>query len=129
MMQNSVPKYVLKTEEKVEPTSQVEELKLKGKVKVRIGSQLSIEQKEKQGFALENINNFVEHSEQMSSIDLNIIEHCLEESPKAKPTCQKLQYLKAEQKEAAYQEVERLLNAGFIREVKYPPWLANVIMV
>jgi hypothetical protein len=26
-------------------------------------------------------------------------------------------------------EVQRLLGAGFIREVKYPQWLANVVMV
>jgi hypothetical protein len=26
-------------------------------------------------------------------------------------------------------EVQRLLDAGFIREVKYPQWLANIIMV
>jgi hypothetical protein len=26
-------------------------------------------------------------------------------------------------------EVQRLLDAGFIREVGYPQWLANVVMV
>jgi hypothetical protein len=30
---------------------------------------------------------------------------------------------------AAKVEVQRLLNAGFIREVTYPQWLANVVMV
>ena len=27
------------------------------------------------------------------------------------------------------EEVEKLLDAGFIREVYYPKWLANVVMV
>ena len=27
------------------------------------------------------------------------------------------------------EEVEKLLTAGFIREVFYPEWLANVVMV
>jgi hypothetical protein len=31
--------------------------------------------------------------------------------------------------EAAKVKVQRLLDAGFIREVKYPEWLANVVMV
>jgi hypothetical protein len=31
--------------------------------------------------------------------------------------------------EAAKAEVQRLLDVGFIREVVYPEWLANVIMV
>jgi hypothetical protein len=26
-------------------------------------------------------------------------------------------------------EVQRLLDVGFIREVRYPQWLANVVMV
>jgi hypothetical protein len=26
-------------------------------------------------------------------------------------------------------EVQRLLDAGFIREVTYPQWLANIVMV
>jgi uncharacterized protein YqgQ len=26
-------------------------------------------------------------------------------------------------------EVQRLLDAGFIREVRYPQWLANIVMV
>jgi hypothetical protein len=30
---------------------------------------------------------------------------------------------------AAKVEVQRLLDAGFIREVHYPSWLANVVMV
>jgi hypothetical protein len=31
--------------------------------------------------------------------------------------------------EAAKAEVQCLLDAGFIREVRYPQWLANVMMV
>jgi hypothetical protein len=34
-----------------------------------------------------------------------------------------------EKVKAAKAEVQRLLDASFIREVKYPPWLANTIMV
>jgi hypothetical protein len=31
--------------------------------------------------------------------------------------------------EVAKAEVQRLLNVGFIREVAYPQWLTNVMMV
>jgi predicted DNA-binding transcriptional regulator len=34
-----------------------------------------------------------------------------------------------EKVEAAKAEVQRLLDAGFIRELVYPGWLGNVIMV
>jgi hypothetical protein len=30
---------------------------------------------------------------------------------------------------SAWNEVKRLLSAGVIREVKYPEWLANTVMV
>jgi hypothetical protein len=30
--------------------------------------------------------------------------------------------------EAVKAEVQRLLDAGFIREVTYPQWLANIVM-
>jgi hypothetical protein len=34
-----------------------------------------------------------------------------------------------EKMKVAKAEVQRLLDVGFIREVKYPQWLANIIMV
>jgi hypothetical protein len=34
-----------------------------------------------------------------------------------------------EKVEAVKAEVQRLLDVGFIREVPYPQWLANVVMV
>lgn len=34
-----------------------------------------------------------------------------------------------ERAEGAKQEVQRLLDAGVIRPVQYPDWLANVVMV
>jgi hypothetical protein len=34
-----------------------------------------------------------------------------------------------EKVEAAKPEVQQLLDVGFIREVNYPQWLANVVMV
>jgi hypothetical protein len=34
-----------------------------------------------------------------------------------------------EKVELAKVEVQRLLDVGFIKKVKYPEWLANVIMV
>jgi hypothetical protein len=34
-----------------------------------------------------------------------------------------------EKVEAAKAEVQRMLDVGFIKEVTYPQWLANVMMV
>jgi hypothetical protein len=50
-------------------------------------------------------------------------------NPAVKPKKQKLQKMSEEKVEAAKAKVQRLLDAGFIREVPYPQWLANVVMV
>jgi hypothetical protein len=34
-----------------------------------------------------------------------------------------------ERQQVAQSEVQKLLDAGVIREVQYPEWLANVVMV
>jgi hypothetical protein len=59
----------------------------------------------------------------------DIIEHKLQVNPSTRPRKQKLRKMSDEKVAAAKAEVQRLLDAGFIREVLYPSWLANVIMV
>jgi hypothetical protein len=53
----------------------------------------------------------------------------LQVSPTARPKKQKLHKMFEEKVEAVKADVQRLLDAGFIKEVIYPEWLANVIMV
>jgi hypothetical protein len=62
-------------------------------------------------------------------ISRDIIEHRLQVSPSGGPKKQNLRKMSEEKVEAAKAEVQRLLDAGFIREVVYPLWLANVVMV
>jgi hypothetical protein len=50
-------------------------------------------------------------------------------NPSVKPRKQKLCKMPDEKGAAAKAEVQRLLDVGFIREVLYPSWLANVVMV
>ena len=40
-----------------------------------------------------------------------------------------MQSYTAERNKAVIEEVEKLLEAGFIKEVFYPDWLANVVMI
>ena len=45
------------------------------------------------------------------------------------PVRQKKQVFAQEQDKAIAKEVRKLLEADFIREVYYPDWLVNVVMV
>jgi hypothetical protein len=46
-----------------------------------------------------------------------------------KPKKEKLYKMSEEKVEATKAKVQRLLDTCFIREVIYPQWLANVVMV
>ena len=65
----------------------------------------------------------------MPGIDNKVIEHRLNVDPTRKPIQQKRRVFALERNRAIVEEVEKLLSAGFIREVYYPKWLANVVMV
>lgn len=58
-----------------------------------------------------------------------VITHKLSLFKDARPVSQKKRRLGTEKREAIDEEVRKLLEAGFIREVKYTTWLANVVMV
>jgi len=45
------------------------------------------------------------------------------------PSSRKRRNFAPERNQAIHEEMERLLKAGFIREVDYPQWLANVVLV
>ena len=65
----------------------------------------------------------------MLGIDPSIIVHRLNVSPSFSPICQKKQVFAQKRDKAIAEEVRKLLEANFIREVYYPDWLANVVMV
>ena len=65
----------------------------------------------------------------MGGIDPAVITHKLNVSPSFKPIKQKRRIFAPERQKAINEEVSRLLQAGTIREVEYPEWLANVVPV
>ena len=65
----------------------------------------------------------------MSGIDPSVMVHRLNVSPSFPPIRQNKRVFAQEQDMAIAEEVRKLLEVGFIREVYYPDWLANVVMV
>jgi hypothetical protein len=80
-------------------------------------------------FLHENMDSFAWTHEDMPGIDPKNIVHCLNTSPGASPIKQKRRKFATEWNLAIAKEVEKLLKARFIREVYYPDWLANVVLV
>ena len=65
----------------------------------------------------------------MGGIDPAVITHKLNISLFFKPIKQKRRCFTPERKKAINEEAKKLLQAKAIREVEYPDWLANVVLV
>ncbi|KAI5317523.1 hypothetical protein L3X38_037230 [Prunus dulcis] len=65
----------------------------------------------------------------MSGIDPNIICHRLHVNPDNKPVAQERRNFAPERVAIIKAWIEKLLAAGFIEEVSYSEWLANIILV
>ena len=80
-------------------------------------------------FLKQNKDVFTWKQEDMGGINPVIITHRLNVSPSFKPVKQKKRGFAPKRQKAIKEEVGKLLQAGAIREVEYPEWLANVVLV
>ncbi|KAM2230228.1 hypothetical protein ACFX1S_014657 [Malus domestica] len=80
-------------------------------------------------FLQENTKVFAWSYKDMPDISPDIICHRLSIDPKTKSVRQKRRSYDAERYEAMKAEVEKLKGIGFVREVNYPTWVANVVLV
>ncbi|PKA52991.1 RNA-directed DNA polymerase like [Apostasia shenzhenica] len=58
-----------------------------------------------------------------------VCEHHLNVFQAISPIAQKKRVMARERQDAIKEEINKLLGAGYIREVQYPRWLTNVVMV
>ena len=80
-------------------------------------------------FLKSNQDVFAWTHEDMPGIDPSVIVHRLNVSPSFPSIRQKKRVFALERDQAIAEEVCKLQEANFIREVYYPDWLANVVMV
>ena len=65
----------------------------------------------------------------MLGIDLSIKVYCLNINPKFKPVRKKCRTFNVEHRMVINPEVDKLLQANFIRESQYLEWITNVVLV
>jgi hypothetical protein len=88
-----------------------------------------MEETELLSFLDKNNDIFAWQTSDLMGVRRSIIKHRIQVNPSTKPKKQKLRKMSDEMVAAAKSEVQRLLDVGFIREVQYPSWLVNVVMV
>ncbi|CAL2277495.1 unnamed protein product [Prunus armeniaca] len=119
--------------QQVEPVEDLEMVTLHDDIpdrQVRIGTSLPPEL-HSDLFAFLRLNSvvFTWSYNDMPGISLDIISHRLSINPTVRPIRQKCRAYDPEQYEAMRAKVDKLSTIGFIKEVDYPTWLANVAMV
>ncbi|XP_020412829.1 uncharacterized protein LOC109947303 [Prunus persica] len=98
--------------------------------KARIGSRLSHEEKiELVALLRNNKDVFAWSPSDMPGIDPQILCHRLHVNPAIKPVAQKRRNFAPERVAIVEAGIDKLLAAGFIEEVSYAEWLANVVLV
>jgi hypothetical protein len=65
----------------------------------------------------------------MLGIPRKVAEHALEIRAGSKPVKQCLRRFDEEKRKVIGEEIHKLLEAGFIKEVHHPKWLANPVLV
>ena len=80
-------------------------------------------------FLKNNQDVFAWTHKDMLGINPSVMVHKLNVSPSFLPVRQKKRVFTQERDKAIEEEVRKLLEANFIREVYYPDWLANVVIV
>ena len=120
-------------EELVKPAKDVDDVELveRDLSKVtKVGEELDPSMKEVMAeFLKKSLDIFAWTYDDMLGIDDKVIEHCLNVDLTKKLIQQKRQVFALERNKAVIEEVEKLLIASFIREVFYPEWLTNIVMV
>ncbi|XP_065623514.1 uncharacterized protein LOC136064949 [Quercus suber] len=116
-----------------EPVEELEEITLdesKPERTTRIGTMVGQPVRQAlAAFLRRNQDVFAWSHKDMPGIDPSVMVHKLNVKPATPPVRQKKRVFAHERDLAIAEEVRKLLEAGFIREVYYPEWLANVVMV
>ena len=119
-----------KERDKVEALETVELVEREASKMTRIGTTLSPEMRIMLvQFLKENLDVFAWSHEDMPGISPKVIQHKLNVDLERKPVQQRRRVFALERNQAITNEVNKLLSIGFIREVYYPNWLVNVVLV
>jgi hypothetical protein len=97
---------------------------------VMIGTEVSKEEEDKLlQFLRHNQDVFAWSKSDLTGVHRSIIEHALNTDPKVRPKLQQQRPMSNDRVKSAEAEVQKLLDTRIIREVQYPVWVANVVMV
>ena len=81
------------------------------------------------GVIEKHMNAFAWSASDMPGIDPDFLCHRLSMDHMVRPVRQRRRKFDEEKRKVIHDEAQKLLAAGHIREIQYPEWLANVVLV
>ncbi|GKV20136.1 hypothetical protein SLEP1_g30298 [Rubroshorea leprosula] len=120
-------------EQKAEPVEPVETVPLNPNVPertVKIGTKLTeTERAELLEFLRVNQDVFAWTTDEMTGIPAELTVYKLSTDPTKRPVVQKRRLFGPEKQAAIDEEIQKLLQAGFIKRVEYSKWVSNPVLV
>jgi len=116
-------------EKRPEPAEDVVEREIGGK-RFKLGKSLSQESQDQVVEVIaRHLNTFAWSASDMLGIDPNFLCHRLTMDPQVRLVRQRRRKFNEERHQVIRDETKKLLKAGHIRQIHYPKWLANVVLV
>ena len=96
----------------------------------KLGKSLSrVEHDQVFGVIARHLDAFAWSALDMPGIDPDFLCHRLTMDPKVRPDRHRRRKFNEERRQVIKEEMKKLLSVGHIREIQYPEWLANVVLV
>jgi len=112
-----------------EPARGVVEKEIGGKI-FKLGQSLSRESRDQISEVIaRHLDAFAWFVVDMLDIDPDFLCHHLTMDPSVRPVRQRRRKFNKEKRHVIREETKKLLKVGHIREIQYPKWLANVLLV
>jgi len=112
-----------------QPVDNVVERQIGGKM-FKLGRLLSQEEQDEVAAVISrHLDAFAWSASDMPGIDPDFLCHHVIIDPKVRPVRQRRRKFNEERRLVVQEETKKLLSAGHIREIQYPEWLANVVLV
>ncbi|XP_068487012.1 uncharacterized protein [Phaseolus vulgaris] len=116
-------------ERRPEPAGHVLEREIGGKM-LKLGNSLGqAAQDQIVEVIARHLDAFAWSASDMPDIDLDFLCHRLTMDPQVRPIRQRRREFNKERQHVIKEETKKLLSVGHIREIQYPEWLANVVLV
>ncbi|XP_073121471.1 uncharacterized protein [Henckelia pumila] len=110
--------------------TRVEVSMIRGGEKLKIAADLETEVKEKLVIFLKaNLDVFAWSVQELRGIKPAVMEHKLNLLSGVRPVKQKKRHFRPDKDKVIKEEIGEFLGVGHIREVKFPTWLSNVVLV